>query len=300
MPLFQLLPSLPQELLSEILSYIPKSDLTNLSLASKWTNAHATPLLWREVTLTDRSTPRENGETDHHDDTPLLRKLLILATKPEIAEHVQVLNHRCHLTPVGIFNELPKTPFSGQTLSLDPRTCELVKRAVQGMQRVHTVRIVFGHANLDDALLRCFFSRDRVKQAPIRRLWLEDCRIAGGLDVSFPEHPMGLPAELDFTGLESVRFRRLPLRPAMGIDGALPRYDFSHARGTQAGELQDGQGGLYLTTVTDAWGELGTVLARQSIQDSGTADEKMQALLRYVHSFDMLDVVHSGDSRCFY
>lgn len=281
MPPFQLLQQLPQELLSDILAHLTDPDLSALNLASKWTSQHATPLLWREVTLTDRTTARPNGETDHHDDTPLLRKLLLLATRPRLAQHVQVLHHACHLPPVGIFNELRKTPLSGQTQSFDPRTVALVRRAVAGMPRVHTLRIVFGHANLNDALLRCFFDVARVKQTPVRRLWLEDCRMAGGCDLYFPEHPAGLPAELDFGGLESLRLRRMPLRPAMSTDEALPRFDFNHARGVRVGELQDGQGGLYVTTVSDAWAEMGTALVLRKATDEDMDGDEVSG--RCVH-----------------
>lgn len=255
---FQLLHSLPAELLSDILAYVPNSDLSSLNLTSKWAYSRATPLIWRELTLVDCSTAHSDGAVDDHDDTPLLRKLLILAANPWIAGHVQVLNHRCHLPPVGIFNELPKTPFSGSTMSLDPRTQELVRRAVAGMVRVHTLRIIFGHPNLNDALLRYFFSTTRTKQTPIRRLWLEDCRISGGCDMHFPSHPTGLPAELDFAGLESVRFRRMPLQPASSMEETPSRFEFVHARTEQQGELQDGCGGLYATGTLNAWWELGT------------------------------------------
>lgn len=267
MPPFRLLHSLPEELLQEVLSYFWSHDLRALNLASKWTHAAATPFLWREVTLKDTDTfhvPSDNDDEaaipaglDAHDDTPLLRKLLVLATRPDIAAHVQIVHHTCHLPPVGIFNELPKTPLAGQTLSLDPRTTELVKRGVRGMVRVHTVRIVFGHANITDALLRCFFDKDRLRETPVRRLWLEDCRLAGGLDLSFPNHPLGLPSELDFTGLESVRFRRMPLHPATQFDGVLSASDFNHARGGYASlELQDGQGGTSRTPINGASNEL--------------------------------------------
>lgn len=36
----------------------------------------STPLIWKEVELKDRKTQREEAN-DNHDDTPLLRKLLI-------------------------------------------------------------------------------------------------------------------------------------------------------------------------------------------------------------------------------
>lgn len=277
-PPFQLLHSLPSELLHEILSHLTTTDLKPLNLASKWTYAHATPLLWQHVTLTDCATthsyPRTRPPpgaaddtdpppggwpaivmTDDHDDTPLLRKLLILASKPWIAAQVQVLEHRCRVPPPAIFNELPKSTFGGQTLSYDPRAIELVRLAVRGMVKVGTVRIVGGHQGLVDVLLRCLFDRERASESPVRRLWVEGCRVSGACEISFPEHPVGLPTELDFSGLQSVRMRRLPLRPALSREHPLSQYDFVFARGHRMEELQDGQGSLYLATTNNTWEE---------------------------------------------
>lgn len=248
-PQFQLLHALPPELLDLILSYLDRPSQATLNLTSQWTRSLALPLLWRHVVLTDQTTHRSDDEVDFHDDTPLLRKLLLLATNPHLARHVQILEHKCHLPPAGIFNELPNTPFSGCTLSPDARTRELVVRAVTGMRRVHTVRIIFGHPALNDALLRCLFDKNREKESSVRRLWLEDCRIAAGCDLHFLGHPLGLPEELDFGGLESLRFRRMPLRPRMEPErGVVWAQGFTHARGSRMFELQDGRGGLYVTT----------------------------------------------------
>lgn len=95
---------LPEELLQHILSYLTKPDLQQLSLASRWCRELATPLVWREVELVDCRTlytetgavhssgPGSTGGTvgripagavvrsDEHDDTPLIKKLWVLAT----------------------------------------------------------------------------------------------------------------------------------------------------------------------------------------------------------------------------
>lgn len=158
--------------------------------------------------------------------------------------------HRCHLPQPAIFNDLPRSTFSGMTLSPDPRTIKLVQLAVQHMTRVHTLRIIFGHPNINDVLLRCFFSRQRARVTPIRRLWLENCRISAGCDLRLINHPLDLPLELDFSGLESIRFRRLPMRPGRPTDRHTPQKLYVHSRGISTSwllGLQDGAGGHYST-----------------------------------------------------
>lgn len=91
---FQLLHFLPKELLDDVLSRLEQPDLGRLNLACQWLYTVGAPFVWREVTLTDYSAPRGPGEIDDHDDTPMLRKLLILATKPWIGSLVQTVNHR--------------------------------------------------------------------------------------------------------------------------------------------------------------------------------------------------------------
>lgn len=140
-------------------------------------------------------------------------------------------------------------------MSCDPRTWELVRLAVKGMQRVHTVRIINGHVQLVDVLLRSFFDPDREKQTPVRRLWLEGCRIAAACDLNGPRTKYGDADILDFTGLETLRLRRLPLKPGMGLFEVVPRHDFVLARGGTTQQLQDGQGGTYLAVTNDPWDE---------------------------------------------
>ena len=75
---FQLLPSLPKELLLEVLERLERYDLECLQLVSRWGYHIAAPLRWREVKLVDCRTRYEDG-VDEHDDTPLIKVLLILA-----------------------------------------------------------------------------------------------------------------------------------------------------------------------------------------------------------------------------
>jgi len=97
------LDALPEELLQVILDHLAKPDLQQLSLVSHWCRETATPLIWREVELVDCRTlytetgavhssgPGSTGGTvgripagavvrsDEHDDTPLIKKLWVLA-----------------------------------------------------------------------------------------------------------------------------------------------------------------------------------------------------------------------------
>ncbi|KAK4495332.1 hypothetical protein PRZ48_013663 [Zasmidium cellare] len=250
MPGSNLLSELPEELLQDVLERLQKADLTSLNLVSRWCYEVATPLVWRQVELVDCGTEHGDGR-DEHDDGGIVRKLLLLARRPNLARSVHVLTHRCHLPPPAIFSELPYNTFSAQTLSTDPRTIRLVQHAVALMTHVHTLRIIFGHPNLTDALLRCFFDTNRALPGsgynPIRKLWLENCRISAGLNPSIESHPYGLPLQLDFTGLESVRFRRLPMRPVMALDWF--RATIVYSRGGRFRKLLDGTGGRYDTTL---------------------------------------------------
>ena len=189
----------------------------------------------------------------------VVTRLLTQDRNPSVASRVQIVIHRCHLPQPAIFAELPKTTFSGMTLSPDPRTTRLIQLAVRHMTRVHTLRIIFGHPNINDALLRCFFAKYRSCITPIRRLWLEDCRISTGCDLKLLHHPLDLPQELDFNGLESIRFRRMPLRPGRPTTFKMSSELFVHARGRRGKgimELQDGAGGHYVTAGFNAHEEM--------------------------------------------
>ena len=76
---FQLLHQLPEELLQDIIDRLDKRALDNLNLVSKRGYEVATPQLWREVNLVDCRTQRDEG-WDEHDDGPLIKKLVLLAT----------------------------------------------------------------------------------------------------------------------------------------------------------------------------------------------------------------------------
>ncbi|EMC98395.1 hypothetical protein BAUCODRAFT_423226 [Baudoinia panamericana UAMH 10762] len=243
----QLLSQLPEELLQDILERLDTSSLGPLSLVSRWCYGKGSALLWRDVLLEDRRT-KHGDEIDDHDDTPTIMKLAILLRKPQLAACVHTLTYRCHLPPPAIFHELPRAPFSSQTLSTDQRLLRLTRLAVQAMTNVSTLRIIMGHPNMNDVLLRSFFDKHRRKSTPVRRLWLENCRISMGCNPTVTKAPYDLPLELDFNGLESIRFRRLPLKPGELQSKIWPTGHFVHARGCVVQDLLNGQGSLYWTS----------------------------------------------------
>jgi hypothetical protein len=154
----------PEEILQETLRYLDNHSLANFSQTCHWSYDKATPLLWEDVELvdcrkTDESTP---DMSDEHDDTPIIRKLLVLASNPWIASHVHTLTHRCHLPPPAIFYELPRINFQGRTLSHDIRTLRLLEMACQNLTSLHTLRIIFGHWNLTRGLLTGLLGNQKV------------------------------------------------------------------------------------------------------------------------------------------
>ena len=84
----QSLHALPDELLEHIVEYLDPYGLCAFGLTARWCYKLAAAVTWREVVLTDCRREHMNGTDeegrefdgiDDHDDTPLLRKLLVLA-----------------------------------------------------------------------------------------------------------------------------------------------------------------------------------------------------------------------------
>ncbi len=76
-----LLHKLPTELLHDIIELLDKPALSQLNRTSRWAYELATPLIWRDVLLTDCATDTQFDGVDcvdYHDDTPMLRKLIVL------------------------------------------------------------------------------------------------------------------------------------------------------------------------------------------------------------------------------
>jgi hypothetical protein len=89
-----------------------------------------------------------------------------------------------------------------------------------------------------------------VREQPVKKLWLENVRIVEGTELVLDRHKYGLPLLLDFSGVETLRLRRLPLSPVeMDEDKRVSaRSEFVYSRGGRQLELQNGLGGRYLTS----------------------------------------------------
>lgn len=85
--------SLPHELVLDILQYLDLDDLFQLAQTCQWGYRLSIPLLWKDVELKDcwtlhprPSRPQLKAQratdnlADEHDDTPIIKKLLVLAT----------------------------------------------------------------------------------------------------------------------------------------------------------------------------------------------------------------------------
>ncbi|KAI9877837.1 MAG: hypothetical protein M1830_002673 [Pleopsidium flavum] len=195
------LEALPDELLNHVFEKLSEAEQYNTALTS-WRCYHLiVPHLYRTVELKDCENP---ATRDQHDDTPIIRILLVLAKNAYLASKVQNLTHKCHYPLPDPFEDLPAMSLSGPTLSCDGRTLKLLRLAIQNLVNVQTLRIILGHHNITIGLLQGFFGQTRNCHRPVARLWLETCCLEGVLK----------PSVLDgyIAGLESVRIRRLRAR----------------------------------------------------------------------------------------
>ncbi|KAK8176544.1 hypothetical protein BC567DRAFT_256377 [Phyllosticta citribraziliensis] len=248
--------ALPDELVHGIFEYLNDRELARVALTCSWGYQRAMPLLWKDLELKDKWTlhPKHlkpqisanrcrDEACDEHDDTPVIKKLVTLASKPHIASLVHTVLHRCHLPTPSIYQELPKISFKSKVLSTDVRTRKLLMLAMWNLTNVHTLRIVYGHYNLTHVLVWGFLHPHRPRNIPLRRLWLENCSLA-----------MPRPTKIDgghwpdLTGMESLRVRRLTIvdDKTRGVlhDAIAP------SRGKKCTTMQDGVGGEYRTYTT--------------------------------------------------
>lgn len=169
------------------------------------------------------------------------------------------------------------------------------------MTRVSTLRVIFGHPKLTEALLRCFFDADRKAENRVKRLWLDNVNIVAGTERSLTFEKYGLPLKLDFGGVEALRLRRLPLWAAHMDDQhrLLVRSHVVYSRGGRAGELSDGLGGNYLTTTNFAGIEIipGLEQAEQAGQgmDASQQLSPVESLMHSANRFD--DAIYEALSR---
>ncbi|KAF2643477.1 hypothetical protein P280DRAFT_467499 [Massarina eburnea CBS 473.64] len=246
--------SLPNELISLIIGFLPSADLKDACLVSKAFYRHASDFLWHSVTLEDKWTLHTNdstrhvfgdrgqGEPDEHDDTPIIEKLYILATNPALAKKVQVLTHRCHLPMPNIFSELPQQHFHSEVLSQDRRLHTILALAIANLVNVHTLRILYGHYNLTRILLGAFLDPRRPQRIHLRKLWLESCSLTN-FETCF--------ANAEYvTGLESIRVRRLRAESQDSPERSKMRFlSFRLCRGGHSRRVHNAAGGWLWTTV---------------------------------------------------
>ncbi|KAI8937992.1 hypothetical protein NX059_005668 [Plenodomus lindquistii] len=248
------LEQLPSELIQLIVAQLPTATLKDVALVSHTLSNHATERLWRSVCLVDQWKlhvndatvqswgDRGRGESDEHNDYPIAKKLHILAANPALASKVQVLTHRCHLATPNIFTELPRMHFDADHLSHDVRLHQLLSLALPNLVNVHTLRIVYGHWHLANALVAGLLHHARPRRVPLRRLWLESCCLT--------VDPARFLAPGHGSGLEAIRMRRLVSEPAhAAATRGMRHLEFKLARGGKYHPLHNGAGGWIATTV---------------------------------------------------
>lgn len=181
---------------------------------------------------------------DQHDDIPAIRKLYLLATRPDLAARVHVLCHRCHLPTPDMSTELVWMCTGGQTLSSDWRVLVLLRLAIQNMVNVTTLRLVMPHWNFYWVMICDFMDSNRNKSRPVTRLWLETCTAVWDAGQ--------WPSRCDFSTLKSIRLRRLKIENH--------RHDPTHqtmfppyflARTGPPVRLRNGYGGQYFASTHD-------------------------------------------------
>lgn len=269
------LQSLPEELLDAVLELLPRRALFDLSLTSRWGYTRAAGHIWKDVVLADKACWRlappgrtpplrrgvEHGEEvdvgaehpgqiyDDHDETPMLKKLFILATNPFVASKVQTVLHRCHLPQPELFNDLPRIMPEGLIHSRhflhDHRRnllSKLILQAVANMVNVHTLKVVFGHWAIVETLLMGFFGPRRRARVPVRKLWLESCSIS-------TYRYQGFWLGLNAGGVKSLRLRR------MWLMSESHRGQVAMARGTNTIELRNQTAGYHVSSTVTPRGD---------------------------------------------
>ena len=155
----------------------------------------------------------------------MIKLLLVLAQRPDLAAHVHILRHQCHEPLPDVFDDLPRMSFVDRTLSGDRRTKILLSIAIRNLVNVHTLYIIMGHYSIVYGLITGFFNRHRPRKRPLKRLWIESSSLDG-----FCSYWSSSPS----SGLESLRYRRARLAGDIAIPGYNARQEdwFSLTRGS--------------------------------------------------------------------
>jgi hypothetical protein len=187
---------LPEEILVDIFELLPRSAQGHMALVNHLAYRLVTPIMYRQITFTDCPNPSTN---DEHDDTPMIRMLILFVQNPILASHVRELTHQCHLL-LPDWTEIPSLSYCKDNRSKDSRTHCLLQRAILNLVSVQTLIIVMGHDNIVRGLLQGFFDPHRASLVPVRRLWVESSCLRNN------PWPRDVPQ-----GLQSIRLRRLGL-----------------------------------------------------------------------------------------
>lgn len=186
---------------------------------------------------------------------------------PVLASKVQVLTHRCHLPTPNIFIELPRMHFDAENLSQDARLHILLRLAIQNLVNVHTLRIVYGHWSLTNALVAGFLDQNRPRRVPLRKLWLESCYLS--------VDPAQFLSASQATALESIRIRRL--HTVENRDMGFMEYKLS--RGGLYHQLHNGSGGWVGTTIQVSDEGIPDHLPRFSAEDLESKSRALDAAI---------------------
>jgi hypothetical protein len=240
-----------------------------VAIVSSTLSRHATDVLWQNVCLVDQWRLHEDaspepliednrglGQSDEHDDSPIIQKLFILATyvsqppdfqridlarNPAIASKVHSLTHRCHLPTPNIFDELPRIHCHSENLSQDERLHILLKLAMRNLVNVHTLRIVYGHMRLASSLVAGFLDPNRPRRVPLHRLWLDNCCLSPSI--------MRCLSKSNLSGIESLRLRRLDAASLLSVPRDIGFLEFRPSRGGMYYQMHNGAGSWAPTTV---------------------------------------------------
>lgn len=143
---------------------------------------------------------------------------------------------------MNIFDNLDRMYFDNATLSDDARLHTLLALAIKNLVNVHTLRIVYGHWRLTNALLAGFLCKSRPQRVPLRKLWLESC--------CYSMDPADFLAASDTTGLESIRIRRLASESLETVQRrGMGPFAYRLSRGGVSLHVHNGSGNWMPTTV---------------------------------------------------
>jgi hypothetical protein len=162
--------------------------------------------------------------------------------------------------------------FDADNLSQHVRLHALLKLAIRNMVNVHTLRIIYGHWKLTNALIAGFLDEGRPRHVPLRKLWLESC--------CFDKDALYWRLPNKKTGLESIRMRRLGSQVMDPTQRQEMHFmEFKLSRGGQYYQIHDGAGGFVGTTVHFSEEGLPAQWPRPSVEELVAKGEALDAAI---------------------